>query len=164
MVEMTEIERCIEAEYARLVAVVSLVTESVAVAEEAVQEGFARAWERAQRGQRFDHLAGWVATVALNQARSGRRRMATERRTVERLTVEVADDPGSSVETELVVRSAVQGLARRQRDAVVLYYLLDLDVATVARLLSVSQGTVKTALARARTNLAQVLHAHDMEA
>lgn len=79
MAMTAEIERCIEAEYKRLVGVVSLVTGSVALAEEAVQEAFARAWERAQRGQDFDHLAGWVATVALNQARSGRRRLTTER-------------------------------------------------------------------------------------
>jgi DNA-directed RNA polymerase specialized sigma24 family protein len=40
---------------------------------------------------------------------------------------------------------------------VVLFYLLDLDVATVAGLLGISEGTVKTALSRARQKLAVLL-------
>jgi RNA polymerase sigma-70 factor (ECF subfamily) len=159
-----EIERCIGAQYERLVGVVSVVTGSVPLAEEAVQEAFARAWERAHRGDRFDHLAGWVATVALNHARSGRRRVRSEQRTVERLSGAPRAESGSALEIEIVVRSAVDGLAPRQRDAVVLYYLLDVDVVTAARLLRVSEGTVKTALARARVKLAEVLGEQELEA
>lgn len=159
-----EIERCIDEEYKRLVVVVSLVTGSTPLAEEAVQEAFARAWERSERGQEFDHLAGWVATVALNQARSGRRRMTTERWTMGRLARTPRAEPASTPELEIVVRSAVDGLARRQRDAVVLYYLLDVNVATCARLLRVSEGTVKTALARARVRLAEALGDQELEA
>lgn len=159
-----EIERCIDAEYERLVRAVSLVTGSPELAEEAVQEGFARAWERARRGQHFEHLGGWVATVALNLARSGRRRRLSERRAVERLANVSAGEPVHAVEIAMVVRSAVDGLARRQRDAVVLYYLLDIDVATVAALLGISEGTVKTALARARGRLAVVLGEQELDA
>lgn len=164
MAVTAEIERCIDREYKRLVGVVSLVTGSTSLAEEAVQEAFARAWERVERGQHFDHLAGWVATVALNHARSGRRRMTSERRAVERLANVPRVGLRSTPEIEMVVRSAVDGLARRQRDAVVLYYLLDVDVATAARLLRVSEGTVKTALARARVKLAEALGEQELEA
>jgi RNA polymerase sigma-70 factor (ECF subfamily) len=164
MAVTAEIERCIDAEYRRLVGVVSLITGSVPLAEEAVQEAFARAWERAQRGQRFEHLAGWVATVALNHARSSGRRSRTERRIVDHLAGAPAVETGSTHEIQIVVRSAVDGLAGRQRDAVVLYYLLDIDVATVARLLGVSDGTVKTALARARVKLARALGEQELEA
>lgn len=164
MAVTAEIERCIDAEYRRLVGVVSLITGSVPLAEEAVQEAFARAWERAQRGQRFEHLAGWVATVALNHARSSGRRSRTERRIVDHLASAPAVETGSTHEIQIVVRSAVDGLAGRQRDAVVLYYLLDIDVATVARLLGVSDGTVKTALARARVKLARALGEQELEA
>jgi RNA polymerase sigma-70 factor (ECF subfamily) len=160
----SEIERCIETEYRRLVAVVSLVAASVGEAEEAVQEAFARAWERSQRGEHFEHVGGWVATVALNHARSGRRRRRNEQRSRARLDSQPPLDPESSTELRTIVRSAVDGLARRQRDAVVLYYFLDLDVATVASLLRVSEGTVKSALSRARQRLAVVLGDQTMEA
>lgn len=160
-----DVERCIRSEYARLVGVVCLITGSLALAEEAVQEAFARAWQRVDHGQRFEDLAAWVATVALNLARTGRRRRATERRALERLAaVPVVPHRDPRVEVSMVVRSAIDGLAPRQRDAVVLYYLLDVDVATVASLLGISEGTVKTALARARTRLAVLLSDQELEA
>jgi RNA polymerase sigma-70 factor (ECF subfamily) len=161
-----QLEDCVRAEYARLVGVVALVTDSVPLAEDAVQEAFAKAWERSRRGERFDHLAAWVVTVALNHARSGRRRSASERRAVDRLgtrpPVGVTPRPDAP-EIGLAVRDALDGLPRRQREAVVLYYFLDLDVAGVAELLHVSPGTVKTALDRARKKLAVVLAEHDAE-
>jgi RNA polymerase sigma factor (sigma-70 family) len=59
------------------------------------------------------------------------------------------------------VGRAVSGLPLRQRQAVVLHYYLDLDVAETARTLGVSPGTVKTALHRARRTLAGRLREAD---
>ncbi len=160
-----EIESCIRSEYGRLVGVVAVVTGSTASAEDAVQEAFARAWERSRLGHTFEHLAGWVVTVALNHARSGHRRHEAELRALARLPGggPARDGGTSAVDVRVVIRDAVDGLSRRQRDAVVLYYLLDIDVASTARLLEVSEGTVKTALSRARTHLAAVLGDQAME-
>jgi len=161
-----EIEECIRTEYARLVAVVSVTTRSEAQAEDSVQEAFARAWERSRRGHEFDHLAGWVVTVALNHSRSGHRRRQSEQRALARLhrsTGPPEPDAATSIDLRVVVRAAVEGLAPRQRDAVLLYYLLDLDVATTACVLDVSEGTVKTALSRARAHLAAALGDQELE-
>jgi RNA polymerase sigma-70 factor (ECF subfamily) len=142
-------------EYGRIVSAVALVTGSLSLAEDSVQEAFARAWERAARGQEFTNLAAWVATVALNHARSGWRRRASERDVARRLGDDAAiHRPQPDPALVMALREAVDGLPRRQRDAVVLYYLVDLDVATTAESLGVSTGTVKTALARARVKLA----------
>lgn len=150
MGSVDEVEACARLEYERLVRVVAVATGSVPAAEDAVQEAFARAWERASRGVEFTHLAGWVVTVALNLARSGRRRGRAEARARIRETFDlVAPD----VDALLDLDRAVRALPGRQREAVVLHYLLDLDVATVADLLQVSTGTVKTALSRAREKL-----------
>ena len=46
----------------------------------------------------------------------------------------------------------------------ILYYLLDVDIATTARLLKVSEGTVKSALSRARAVLARLLLSPELEA
>ena len=161
-----EIEACIRGEYPRLVHAVALVTGSNALAQECVQEAFARAWERSRRGERFEHLAGWVATVALNLARSGRRRAAAEQRAVERLGRRIGPhaQPDPDAALSAAVRAAVDGLAPRQRDAVLLYYVVDLDVRTVASVLGVSDGTVKTALSRARHHLARLLDDEEREA
>jgi len=163
-----EIEACVRADYARLVAVVAVVTGSRASAEDAVQEAFAKAWERAARGQRFDHLAAWVVTVALNHARSGHRRKTSERNALarnamERTTARAEAATESDTDNALVVRDALSTLAGRQRDCVVLFYFLDLDVATVARVLGISEGTVKSALSRARQKLAVLLGTRALE-
>jgi RNA polymerase sigma-70 factor (ECF subfamily) len=158
------IEECVRSHYRRLVAAVGIVTGSQALAEEAVQDAFARALEQSRKGASFDNVAAWVVTVALNNARTGRRRAAAERRAVGRLAAR-SDGQSEPVRAELahVVRSALDGLARRQRDAVVLFYFLDLDVASVAASLGVSEGTVKTALSRARARLAVLLENAEME-
>ena len=158
-----ELARCVAHEYARLVAVVAVVTGATDLAEECVQEAFARAWERSQRGETFHHVAGWVVTVALNQARSGRRRRLTERRVVEKHAGEVVRWGVEGADAAIVIRAAVDGLPRRQRDAVILYYLLDIELATVANLLGIAQGTVKSALARARATLAAALADQELE-
>ena len=160
-----EIEECIRTEYARMVGAVSITAGSEAQAEDSVQEAFARAWERSRQGHEFDHLAGWVVTVALNHARSRHRRRRTEERVLTRLPPVTAGDPDDNERRRRSCGGAppIEGLARRQRDAAILYYLLDIDVATTARLLEVSEGTVKTALSRARTNLAAALGDRELE-
>lgn len=51
----------------------------------------------------------------------------------------------------------MRALPVRQREVVILYYLLDLPVAEVAEWLGLSAGGVKHALFRARRSLADVL-------
>ena len=150
------VEVCIRERYVELVRAVAIACGSVPTAEDAVQEAFARAWEKQRKGERFTHLAGWVVTTALNHTRSRWRRVRRE------TELRVAPSaPAQDLELALDVRAAVAALPARQRDVVVLYYLLDFDIATTAELLGVSDGTVKTGLSRARTALAEKLGAHE---
>ncbi len=164
-----EIEDCIRSEYRRLVGAVAVVTGSTGAAEDAVQEAFARAWARHRRGGTFTHLSGWVATVALNHARRGHRRRGTEERAFVRLAAgagaagATGRAPGDHVAVDVAVREAVDRLSGRQREVVVLHHLLDIDVATTAAVLGVSEGTVKSALHRARAHLAEALADHEEE-
>ena len=141
--------------YGRVLGVVTLVTGSRAAAEDAVHEAVARAWER---GDRIERLDRWVLTVALNLARNRWRKLRREigGRAVDRS--EPAAD-GESVD----LRRALRDLPDRQREVVVLYYLLDLPVAEVAELLGLSAGGVKHALFRARRSLAGALAVIDQE-
>ena len=148
-----DLEAVFRREYRRLVGVVAAVTGSVPLAEEAVQEAFARAVDHVRRGRSFEHTAGWIVTVALNEARRGHRRTRTEREALAKVGPGPAEVVHRSSAVEVGLRAAIADLALRQQQAVTLHYLLDLDVATVGRLLGVSTGTVKTALARARDRL-----------
>jgi len=154
----TDIREFLDHDYERMVAGLTLMTGSQAMAEDAVQEALARAWERMDRGQRFDSLKAWVTVVATNLIRSGLRRLYAERRARARLTA--PDRPTGALERSedrMDVIVAVRALPRRQREATVLHYYLDLSVADVARALRVSEGAVKNALHHARRAVSAAL-------
>jgi RNA polymerase sigma factor (sigma-70 family) len=135
-----------------------LVVGSRAAAEDAVQEALARAWERSDRGESIDNLAGWVTTVSMNLSRSALRRRRAEARArglLERASSVAA--PEDLVDLE----RAVASLPRRQREAVSCRYYLGLDTAETALAMNVSEGTVKTCLFRARRALAAALALDD---
>jgi RNA polymerase sigma-70 factor (ECF subfamily) len=145
------------------VAAVALVTGSRPAAEDAVQEALVRAWERSMKGQAIDSLGAWVATVALNVSRSGVRRKIAERRARHRLGPTTTTAPEWSHGEVVDIERAVASLPRRQREVVVLRYLLDLNTAETATTLRINEGTVKSELSRARAALANTLGAVSME-
>lgn len=148
-----ELIALIKSDYQRLVGVVAVACESTSVAEDAVQEALVRAWEQVARGKTFHHLAGWVVVVALNHARHVGRRRRAEQRAVTRLADRPS--PGDDNREDVVdLDQAVASLRGRQRQVVVLYYMLGLDVRTTAEVLGIGEGTVKANLHRARATLA----------
>jgi RNA polymerase sigma factor (sigma-70 family) len=114
-----------------------------------------RAWERPTGAEALDSLPAWITRVSLNLAKSRLRRIRAEARARQRLGPEV--DHASSEGTRTDVERALHTLPRRQREVTVLRYYLGMDVAEVARVLGVSDGTVKTLLFRARRALASQL-------
>ena len=137
--------------YPRLVAAVALVSGSRPAAEDAVQEALLRAWERSEKGEDIESLNEWVTTVALNLARSGLRRLRSERHAKAKLGgPAILDDADRAIDVE----RALSRLPRRQREAVVLRYYLQFDTREVAEALRMTEGTVKSTLSRARGALA----------
>ena len=128
-----------------------------------MEEALARAWERSERGERIDSLRAWVAKVALNEVRSGFRRFMVERRVRARL---VDPDRTPSVlarDAAIDLGRALERLPRRQREATILRYFLDMDVREVAETLRIKEGTAKTTLHRARNALAAALGEEELE-
>jgi RNA polymerase sigma-70 factor, ECF subfamily len=133
---------------------VALVAGSRDAAEDAVQEALVRAWERPAGAERIDSLPAWVTRVSLNLAKSRLRRIRAEARARQRLPIAEADAPGTAATD---VERALATLPRRQREVTVLRYYLAMDLAEIAEVLGVTQGTVKTQLFRARRALAALL-------
>jgi RNA polymerase sigma factor (sigma-70 family) len=105
-----------------------------------------------------------VAVVSMNLARSGIRRRMAERRARARLSgrggaldVEMRGPATLAAEERVDVERALRALSRRQREAVVLRYYLDMSMLEVAGALGVSTGTAKTTLFRARAVLSRAL-------
>jgi len=154
-VDETEIRLFLRESYPRLLGAVALVTGDLATAEDAVQEALVRAWERSERGERIEVLERWVAAVAMNLSRSRLRRLRVERLARPRLVAAATTDGPSSDATD--VRGSLAALPRRQREATVLRYYLDLSTAEIADLMKTSEGTVKSQLSKARAHLAHAL-------
>lgn len=144
----------------RLTRVTYLICGDRELAEESAQEALVRAWERVDDGAELDSLEAWTTTVAMNWCRSQLRRRGAERRAVVRLDARRSTGrPGVAADHALSddVRSAVLALPQRQREVVVLHYVLDLDIAAIAERAEITAGAVKNALFNARKTLAQRL-------
>jgi RNA polymerase sigma-70 factor (ECF subfamily) len=149
-VESDEIEEFVRTSYARVVATVALICGDHHAAEDAVQAALAAAWSKSER---IESLGAWVTRVAVNRVRSRFRRRNAESRAYRRW---VADRPSESTDVDgpdVRLARALAAVPRRQREVVVLHYYADHSVADVARMLGVSDGTVKTSLFRARDTL-----------
>jgi RNA polymerase sigma-70 factor (ECF subfamily) len=160
-VDEVAIREFLHTSYPRLVAAVALTSGSRLAAEDAVQEALIRAWERSDKGEEIDSLEGWVTTVALNLARSGLRRLRSERRARARLTDSTVDEAPTADRVD--VDRALAMLPRRQREVAVLRYYLQLDTREVASALHLEEGTVKSTLFRARAALAAALGIEEEE-
>jgi RNA polymerase sigma-70 factor (ECF subfamily) len=125
------------------------------LAEEAVQEAFARALERWARLGGEPWALGWVITTALNFARRSRKA---------RVLPPLAESRSSvDLDAAIDLRVAVGALPSRQQEAILLFYLADLPLAEVARSMRCRTGTAKAHLARARRKLAQIMEEESHE-
>jgi RNA polymerase sigma factor (sigma-70 family) len=158
---MLDLDRFLEHDYERVVRTVALACGDVGRAQDAVQHALAAALDAQRRGRAIEHLVPWIITVAINSNRRYFRRQAIEARSYARLAPLQRDrhEPQDAAFADL--RAAIVLLPLRQRQSIVLYYLHDLDVATISSVLGVRPGTVKTALSRGREALAAALRTSD---
>jgi RNA polymerase sigma factor (sigma-70 family) len=122
------------------------------LARDAVQEGFARAIRARHSFRGSGSIEAWIGRCVINAAVDAS------------LTVddqELDDEPKipslTSEGPDEDVRSALQRLPQRQRDALFLRFYLDFDYATIAETLGIEVGTVSATLHAARENLTQSL-------
>jgi RNA polymerase sigma-70 factor (ECF subfamily) len=133
---------------------------SHAAAEELTMDAFEAALRNWERVGRFDSPGAWVRRVVANSSVSRFRRLAAEARARPRLFGSV--EPSSLDTSGVEVWEAVRRLPRRQAQAVALFYVEGYGRAEVARILEISEESVKTHLERARQQLEKELGAaHD---
>ena len=123
-------------------------------ATDATQEAFARAFARWRRLSRQEWAGGWVTTTALNVVRRRYRDAARSR-----IPMEERPSPDSPERIDLL--QALRALPARQREAAVLFYVADLPLHAVAEAMRISDGAVKSHLARAREGMRMSLEERD---
>lgn len=150
-----EFQEFYEANYGRIVAMVTAVVGDRDQAEDVAQEAFARALIRWPRIGGYELPEAWVRRVALRIAvDSGRRfrraikvyvKLAAQRQVTE-------PGPGDSL-AFTALGAALRRLPLREREVLALHYLADLPVEAIARECGLPLGTVKTRLAAGRRHL-----------
>jgi RNA polymerase sigma-70 factor (ECF subfamily) len=142
-------------QYESLARAMTLIAHDPDVARDAVQEAFVRLCREWPTVSGYRHQAAWVRKVAFNLVRDQQRQLGRRAHLVLRLgggPIDLApDDPPAEGNPELW--RAVRQLPERQRTAVGLFYIADLNIAEVGAAMGVSEGTVKRHLDRARNTL-----------
>ena len=126
-------------------------------AEEMAQDAFLRAFNGLHQWRQDAAFSTWLFAVALNVFRSATRRNTKREASLEEATEAVASgdvlNAIAARRQEELVRRMVQTLPRRYREAIVLFYFLDQNVADAATVLGVPDGTFKARLHRGRALL-----------
>ncbi|GAA1664980.1 SigE family RNA polymerase sigma factor [Fodinicola feengrottensis] len=140
----------------RMVVAAYGLTGNLAEAQDAVQEAFVRAVAAPQKVLRAENPEAWLRTVALNVARSRFRRRQHLDMLMRRKPPLPETLPGMSAD-RIALLHAMRQLSVREREAIALHHLADLEVTQVAEILGAPVGTVKSWLKRGRTKLAGLL-------
>jgi RNA polymerase sigma-70 factor, ECF subfamily len=151
-----------QASYGRTVAMVAAIVGTRQEAEDIVQEAYARALARWSRLRGYDLPEAWVRRVALRIAIDAGRRQRSRLAAVTQLARMHQPDRGGP-EDDLKytpLGAALLDLPMHEREVLVLHYLADLPVDTIARERGLPPGTVKTRLAVARRHLEERLTQH----
>jgi RNA polymerase sigma-70 factor (ECF subfamily) len=142
--------------FPRLHRQLTVMTVDAEQARDALQEAFARAWQRWGKVSRMDNPDAWVRTVAWRLCVSQHRRrmvaVAGNRRLVGREAH--FDEQRAQV---LDVREALRRLSPDHRRVLVLHEMCGLSVAEIAEETGLAVGTVKSRLFRARQAMATAL-------
>jgi RNA polymerase sigma factor (sigma-70 family) len=124
------------------------------VAQELVDEAFARAWASWRSVGRHPAPAAWVVRTALNASVSRWRKRRREVPLLEPGNVaDLATGQAADSTLDPRVMAALTRLPERQRQVVTLRLLLDLDTGRTAEVLGISPSAVKAHLARAIATL-----------
>jgi RNA polymerase sigma-70 factor (sigma-E family) len=142
-----------------LVKLAVLMTGDQPTAEDVVQDAFLGLYRRWQALHDADKALGYLRSSVLNGCRSVHRvRFRRQAITLD------PPEPIDSAEAEALlgeahreVLAALRRLPRRQREAVVLRYYLDMTEDQAAQTMGVARGTVKSATSRGLAALASIL-------
>ncbi len=147
-------EECYAAQFRGITLQINAYVGDLTTAQDLVQEAFTRAYARWSKLERYDDPAGWVRRVAWNLATSRWRRQRTANAFLRRQREEHVAPPSPD---RVALTAALATLSPTHRKAFVLFYIAELSISAIALQENVAEGTVKSWLHRARTQVAAAL-------
>jgi len=158
------IERLITQHQTSLLRLCYVQLQDQALAEDAVQETFLKAYKG------FDSFRGdssektWLTRIAVNTCRDFQRG-GWFKHTDRRVTPDMLPVGTIQPDTEdLDLSLAVMKLPRKIREAILLYYYQDMSTEEIAETLGIAQSSVSNRLRRGREKLRKLLEGRDQDA
>lgn len=133
-----------------------LYLKDTALAEDAAQETFVKAWRSFSTFRGDCSEKTWLMRIAVNICRD-MLRSAWFRRMDRRVTPEELPLTAPSKDEQPQLAEAIMALAPKYREVIILYYYQGLDTREMALALRISANTVKSRLFRARRLLREQL-------
>jgi len=157
-IEQVTIANLYAAHRLRLVRLAIMLVDDQETAEDVVQDVFAKL-HRGWRLRDQDRALAYLQRAVVNASRSVLRRRRTARLHVPRHEPPAGGPESSAIlaEEHREVLAALQKLAVRQREVLVLRYWSNLTEAQIAETLGISTGTVKSTASRALDALERIL-------
>lgn len=152
MEQEAELTRMMQTHGTQLLRLCTLYLKDRALAEDAVQETFVRAWRADFRGECSEKT--FLTRIAINICKNYLRTPWHTRRAAAELLDQLTTH---SPEVDDTLLRAVLSLSRAHREVILLYYYQGFSVQEIAEILSIPPATVSTRLFRAREKLRPML-------
>lgn len=130
------------------------------LAEDAVQDAFIEALSKLGQLREPDAFAAWLRRIVrtvCNRLTRKRRESLSDAASDAAASGEGPLDGASRREVAQLIRQSIEGLSEATRETAKLFYLDELDQATVAGMLGVPEGTVRRRLHDSRRQLREML-------
>ena len=147
----------------RLVQALTMISLDREAAADAAQEAFIQLFMRWDNVGEYRDPVAWLYRVGINRCKDYRRYVSRTARIVERLGTaqdrQIEEDELVEWDPDPDFVSVFRSLPKRQRTAATLFYLNDLPVGDIARIMDISEGAVNSHLHRAREALKGLVEA-----
>ena len=143
-------EELFSSSYPRLAGWVRRLVDDDDTAHEIASEAFTRLLAR---WSTLENPQSYLYMIATNLIRDHWRKTERERRALRTVTASATSDPAVRPDEDVDVRSLIQELPQRMRNAFLLHYYAGFGVREVAALLGRPEGTIKADLFQARNRL-----------
>ena len=124
-----------------------------AMAEDAVQETFLRAFRHQDDFQGKSSVKTWITRIAINVCKDMLTDPWARHRSDENLLDEATLEPSFSSEDRYVISGKIANLPPKYKEVILLHYYQELKLSEIAEILGESEATIKTRLKRARDML-----------
>ena len=152
-----EITRLVEAHQLALLRLCFAYLHDRALAEDAVQETFLKAYKSLGQFRREASEKTWLCRIAVNCCKDIYRG-GWFRHVDRRVTLDMLPEPSAEASPQdMELTAAVMTLPLRLREVVLLYYFQDMTTVEIAETLRISQQAVSSRLLRAREKLRKTL-------